>query len=728
MNRCRWFKREVAQRANKQGKNKDIFRDDQGFTTLGMSVSLLLCLALVFTSAQVYRINSASAAIQDVADASALAAQTEVAEFMVVAQVCDAVVLSLSLASTVSTGVGIACLCTPVTASLSSGFIDAGRTFAQARSSFSKTAKTGLQAYQRALPFIATVRAALVAQSNSKQSGANYHALAVSFPLQGEDIEIVDTSEADQEFFDRVEEESDDVQELSEKAEEAAQEALCAKQQGFEADCGEAGTSDYCMYERASSLAGMTGFSNPRYSSVDTWSFSVALSRAQAYYKNRLSNELESVGGSIAEQGQSRVRRVFYQYACDELEKGYVHETDDSFEANFPVLPKNLKQMRYTTLYTKEAFPVTSNGSTLTMHAWVGCPNARGYSYLGSIKELETNEENFQTCSACEFMAESLGNVASATSSVKTGFEYHYLRVAQAAQAYQKARAELDPLTGEAKSTVQSLFDACEEYAKAAASARIEVSPPGRYGAIAVVFDTSSVETPSWQLAGGTHALGTRVAVAGASLMEDSSDDAGTVLSGIFDGMSNEAKQAAGPLSAAVSCWSGLLETYGSGQQALASTIEEMFAGIPLVSASGLGTWASNAFQETMELLGLQPAKLKALKPVIANTGAIATECNDTLSQTYSQIKSGAQQGAAALESMLSWSSETLYLANEGISFVGSSVEIGSFSPFGEEGPNFTLSVALPAQVQSTLDGVLESAAQGIQGAWQQMGGQALWQ
>ncbi len=257
-----------------------IFCDDQGFTTLGMTISLLLSLCLIFTAAQVYRINSASSAVQDVADAAALAAQSEVAEFMVVAQVCDAVVLSLSLASAVSTGIGVACLCTPATMGYSQGFIEVGRTFAEAKNELLQSAKKGLEAFQKALPFLAAAKAALVAASNNAGRATAYHAVALSFPFEGSAIEIPDSSEADREFFDQVQEEQTQVQEAATAAEEAATEALEAKLRGFEADCGSA----YCMQERAASLAHMSGVQNPRYSSVDTWTFSMALDRARAYY------------------------------------------------------------------------------------------------------------------------------------------------------------------------------------------------------------------------------------------------------------------------------------------------------------------------------------------------------------------------------------------------------------------------------------------------------------
>ena len=73
---------------------RNLFADEHGFTTMSMVLSLLITLSLLFTAAQVYRIQSASAEVQDIADAAALSAETQVAEFMVIARFCDAVVLS----------------------------------------------------------------------------------------------------------------------------------------------------------------------------------------------------------------------------------------------------------------------------------------------------------------------------------------------------------------------------------------------------------------------------------------------------------------------------------------------------------------------------------------------------------------------------------------------------------------------------------------------------------
>ena len=79
----------------KSGRTRCFHEDDGGFSTVGMVLALLISLALIFTSAQVYRIQSYSADIQNVADASVLAAENQVASFYVVGQVCDAVLAAL---------------------------------------------------------------------------------------------------------------------------------------------------------------------------------------------------------------------------------------------------------------------------------------------------------------------------------------------------------------------------------------------------------------------------------------------------------------------------------------------------------------------------------------------------------------------------------------------------------------------------------------------------------
>ena len=51
---------------------QDAELDDGGFSTVGVALALLISLSLVFAGAQVYRVQSVAAEIQEVADAAAL--------------------------------------------------------------------------------------------------------------------------------------------------------------------------------------------------------------------------------------------------------------------------------------------------------------------------------------------------------------------------------------------------------------------------------------------------------------------------------------------------------------------------------------------------------------------------------------------------------------------------------------------------------------------------------
>ena len=91
---------------------EDSLAEEQGFSTVGVALALLLSFALIFSAARVYEIESVSGDIQNVADSAALAAENVVGEYCVIATMCDAVVLSLSLSSLCALGLSVAAACT----------------------------------------------------------------------------------------------------------------------------------------------------------------------------------------------------------------------------------------------------------------------------------------------------------------------------------------------------------------------------------------------------------------------------------------------------------------------------------------------------------------------------------------------------------------------------------------------------------------------------------------
>ena len=123
----------MERQVNGAMKDKSIFRDEEGSTTAGMAVALLVTLSLLFSAAQVYRIHAAGAEVQEVADAAACAALNPVAEFMVAVRVADAAVLSLTLLGDIAYGAGVVALCVPPTAELGNQLVSAGQKVIKAR-------------------------------------------------------------------------------------------------------------------------------------------------------------------------------------------------------------------------------------------------------------------------------------------------------------------------------------------------------------------------------------------------------------------------------------------------------------------------------------------------------------------------------------------------------------------------------------------------------------------
>ena len=695
-----------------KGKGRDLFHSEEGFSTTGMVIALLVALSLLFSAAQVYRVNSASADVQNVADAAALAAENEVAEFMVAVRVCDAVALSLSLTGLASYGLGIVALCVPDGAIIGEKLIELGGKVMDARTSFVCTSSARLSDYQRALPFLAAANALSTASSNDGgPMQARYIAVAVLAPFTSGDIECSDSEEF-QEFAEGLENESDDLKQAAEEAERQALEANEAKQRGFAADCGN--DPGYCMYERAASLAGLSGAENPFYRSVDTWSFAVPLKRAQAYYERRLALEAPA-DASVEEGARSALRKRFYQFAISELAHGYVVDTEDTFSAYFPTLPKNADEVRETSLYTEERYPASSGDSGLLVaHAWNGCPNARDAASFVSISQMEAG--GFEVCAACGFEAGSLGKVAAASTSIDNGFEYHYAAVARAADDYARARAQFDPQAAAVKEQAQGLLAQCGQAFEEMFSQRIDAQPPGKYGAIALVANmgTASVSTGfenSFVQEGG--ALGMRAAVSAATLVQDTSGEGQGVVSSLLDGLAEGGGAAVGAARLVLDCWSAVLRGYSDGQGTLENAIAHAARLMPLSSASGLGQWARSALESCVASLGLEPAKLDAVKPAMVNTGHVASADDGAFSVRFLAVKQQALAGAdiatlfsAVLRGMGESSFGEVPEGDGTLEIAVIEIPVGDYS--------IPLSITLPPAVVEGAKGLVDWAMEGL--------------
>ncbi len=605
----------------------DVFVDGQGFTTAGSAVAILLACTLAFFCVWSARAQSQAAGVQAVADSMVLAAENEVAEFILTVRVADATLLTMSLTGLAALAVGTVCCCVPAGATVGTKLIEAGKTILSKRDDVARGFDKTLNAAQDALPALAQAQAQVVLQENADAIGGSALGLVELVPSEAPDVKV-GTSKAGTEAAEAADAASGELIEAAQEAEDAAQEAADAKIRAWEYDCGL--SPQACMAERAQSLSSITDAENPIALSVETWSFADALERAQAYYAHRAQDEAPA-SSSVEEQVRSAMRSKFYEYAIAELAEGRaIDDGTTQPDLYFPELYRNTAQMRETYLYTEKVYPVSGGA----LHAYEGCPGIDSVEGSGSLEQLELG--TYEECEVCQFDADSLGRVASASTSIGNGFEYYYRKVAELANEYSEAQAKALPAANEVKEQAQGVLDIIMEALDELAGERVEAYPPGRYGALAgISFTDDETEADSSFFAGEDS--GTFAAVSAAILVEDEEENA---LASLLDGV---AEDIGSPLTDAgatvLELWGTLIGAYGSGVEGLTEGIENLLDSIPLVSASGLGTWASETLTGMLESAGLEPSNTASAKPVVANTEHVATRGDGTLSQAILTLK-----------------------------------------------------------------------------------------
>lgn len=619
-----------------------LFKDEKGTTSVGMAVALLVCLALIFSSAQVYRLSSSSAEIQEVADAATLAAENEVAEFMIAVNVCDAAILSMTLLAATIIGLGVVTACIPPLFGLSEQLVSFGSKIVKAKNKFAELSAHGLNELQKLLPFISVISAFSVAQSNNNGAmQANYLSLAVLVPNEGKEISVDDGMKLDALDI-AAQDKAEEIRENSEKAEEAAKKLADAKERAFMADCGNA--PERCQYERAKKLSNISSAKNPIYESPDTWSFNVALERAKSYYAARVLESPPTT--SISDKASYYLRMRYYKYVSSQLESGYVKDAGDTIDMYFPAIFKNTKEFKTTTLYSEKAYAISASASTdgkQEMHAYAGCPAISFINGYGSISQMDTGQ--YAGCQTCGFEVESMGNIASASTNVSTGFEYHYEIIREAAKDYMSAAEELKPFNDAAKDDVESIWELFKELLNTIGAKRISASPPGSNGCITMVVNLANNKADTGfesLFVDDSKSLGPRAAVSGATLIEDTSHDNSSLITSLLDGFGEGGGTVVGGARIVLDAWSGMLKAYENGQTALFDTLENGLNSFSVITISGLGSWASKTLKDVVKEAGLEPARLNAQKAVIINTSYIASSDTGPFSVNYKKIQDAA--------------------------------------------------------------------------------------
>ncbi len=591
------------------------FRDDEGgFTTVAVAVALMLSLTLVFAAASAGWVASRSSEVQRVADASALAGANAVAAFSTVAQVLDACVLSLGVTGMVVYGAGLVASCVPGLTAVGAQLCTTGGQILEARRGFARSAASGLERLEAALPTLVVANSASCVAANG-EDGLSYVGCALPVPLEsGSDFSAL-LADADDAPLDGLSERMRDASLDAQEARERADEAL---ERGWMADCG---SRPHSLHERAGALAGLPSSANPHYPSCETWGFGVPLVRARAYYAARLANE-RVVGSTPEELTDAACRRAFYEYALGRVRSGsWAEHPDGTVEADLPLLPRNADETRATDLYTRVAWPCTDEGGSRTLHSSLDCPGATG-GPSGSASLAQLDAGAVSRCPQCQMDVGDLGRVASASTSIENGFEHHWRIIVEASEDYEAARDDLAAAEARTRELAEEGELEFERALEQLTTGRPTLRPPGAWGCVAVVARPEGTVVPTELTASflSSAELPAGAAVSAATLAPDESTAENNVLASFFDSLSASDSVLGGALDGVMELWGSLLVGYGSAHGRVAEVGEGFLDRLDGVMGGSVGAWLRDQLGGVMRDLGLEPVDMRLRKPVLTNS------------------------------------------------------------------------------------------------------------
>lgn len=222
--------------------------------------------------------------------------------------------------------------------------------------------------------------------------------------------------------------------------------------------------------------------------------------------------------------------------------------------------------------------------------------------------------------------------------------------------------------------------------------------------------------------------MGACAAVSAATLGSDPSGEGANVISSVLDGLP-DAGVATGALSAVLDCWSALLESYARGQEALDDAVSTALDGMPLAGNSGLGPWAARALRDAIAAVGLQPANLDALKPVLVNSAHVARADGSAFSARLLTLKEQAiAHPAQSNDVFTSMVGAVEQGAIEEIASFDGRVQIAVVELLGEGGPSVPIEITLPPVVKDAAIDVVERAADEVRAVYAHVTGVRVWE
>ena len=602
----------------------DLFIEDGAYTTLSSAVVILVVLTLLFSSTAAIWSMSRAGDTQVAADSGALAGANVVSSYHTAATVVDASILSLGLAGFATIGTGLVAILIPGAELAAGDMVDTGIEIIKTRNKFAKSASEGLQKLETALPYLVAARATQAVSAQDTDS-VTYTGTALAVPRTSEsDFAALEGSEIS---TDAIKDTSEDLEHAAEELQKASEKTAKAKERAWLADCGGSDKGSVgscsCMWERAKSLAGLSGIENPHYASSITWEPQVALDRARAYYRSRLASEAPQ-GSSVEMRAESAARKAFYTYASAEVDRAYITEDGDKVSSYIPLLPRNSDEVRATELYTDAVWSTSINDGKAYLHYGVSCPNYKKGTPNGfaSVADYDGQDK----CSKCHFGVSSLGAVAAPSTSIENGFEYHFDKFKDAVEDYVKCRNKELELERQTEDEADRAGNAFDQAIKALSGERPRIAPPGRNGVVAFAISGDMASPDELNSSFNTAVkLGSRGAISAAVLAPDDATAQNNVLSRFFSTLEERSGGVAGVLDGVMDVWGRLLVGYGdiqgSADELMGEMIDDLGGGSGALGS--IASWLGDTVSASVAALGLEPCDLRLRKPVLTDSANV---------------------------------------------------------------------------------------------------------
>ena len=133
----------------------------------------------------------------------------------------------------------------------------------------------------------------------------------------------------------------------------------------------------------------------------------------------------------------------------------------------------------------------------------------------------------------------------------------------------------------------------------------------------------------------------------------------------------------------------------------MTGAVESGLDALPLVGESGLGSWVADALRDAVEAVGLEPAELGALKPVLVNSSHVAAKDDGALGGKLVALKQAIYEHplmSTDLFGSLLTGAEQSVLST--IDSADGTIHVAEIELTGSDGTSIPVNIALPESVK----------------------------